>query len=76
VNDLLSENAISKSGIFDYKRVGGLVRKCRRSRGVLLSERENMAIVGIVSTQLVDHHFIQNFPAYPINEPKNLKTFR
>jgi len=40
-----------------------------------LSERENMALVGIISTQLLNHMFIENFPAYPIKEPENIKVF-
>jgi len=55
--------------------VARLVAKCRDQEGQLLSERENMALVGILSTQLVDHMFIRNFPAYPIHEPEDVKVF-
>jgi hypothetical protein len=34
-----------------------------------------MALVGIISTQLLYHQFISNFPPYPIHEPENVKTF-
>jgi asparagine synthase (glutamine-hydrolysing) len=73
VEDLLSEKSIKQKGYFDAKKVSSLVNKCRKQDGQLLSERENMALVGILSTQLVDEQFINNFPAYPIKEPKNLK---
>jgi asparagine synthase (glutamine-hydrolysing) len=73
VEQLLSARALEKSGYFDTRKVSCLVAKCRRLDGRLLSERENMALVGILSTQLVDHHFIRNFPSYPVHAPKNVK---
>jgi len=76
MEELLSESAIKKSGYFDPKKVLRLTTKCKQHQGQILSERENMALVGILSTQLLDHQFIQNFPAYPIQEPKDLKIYR
>jgi asparagine synthase (glutamine-hydrolysing) len=75
VKEMLSERAIRQAGYFDPVKVSRLVKKCRLQAGNLLSERENMALVGILSTQLVDHMFIKNFPAYPIQEPKDVKIF-
>ncbi len=63
VDELLSEEAIRKSGTFDPGKVSRLVDKCRKQQANLTSERENMAVVGILSTQLLDHQFIQNSPA-------------
>lgn len=65
VMDMLSEGAIADAGIFDGKKVGRLVAKCHKNQGQLLSERENMAVVGILSTQLLHDQFIRNFPAVP-----------
>jgi asparagine synthase (glutamine-hydrolysing) len=62
VADMLSEASIKKAGYFDPAKVERLVAKCKTNAGQLLSERENMALVGILSTQLLDHQFIQNFP--------------
>ena len=62
VADMLSETSIKKAGCFDPAKVERLAAKCRTNAGQLLSERENMALVGILSTQLLDHQFIQNFP--------------
>jgi asparagine synthase (glutamine-hydrolysing) len=75
VEELLSETAIRQTGYFDPVKVSHLAAKCRQQKGDLLSERENMALVGILSTQLVDHLFIKNFPAYPIQEPEDVKVF-
>lgn len=73
--DLLSESSIRSKGYFDVKKVLGLLDKCRRQAGELLSERENMAVVGILSTQLVDELFLQDFPPQPIIEPENVRVY-
>jgi asparagine synthase (glutamine-hydrolysing) len=58
VAELLSENAIKEKGYFDHEKVSRLVAKCSRNQGNLLSERENMAIVGILSTHLIDEMYL------------------
>jgi asparagine synthase (glutamine-hydrolysing) len=75
VNEMLSEDSIRKNGYFDIKKVSNLIEKCQRKNGSLLSERENMAIVGILSTQLLDDQFVHNFPFFPIKEPQSLKIY-
>ncbi|RLB39691.1 MAG: asparagine synthase (glutamine-hydrolyzing) [Deltaproteobacteria bacterium] len=73
--ELLSERCIKDKGYFDPVRVSRLMAKCRNQDGNLVSERENMALVGILSTQLLDELFIKNFPPYPIKEPENVRIF-
>lgn len=75
VSELLSEDALRQSGYFNPERVTKLIEKCRRQDGYLLSERENMALVGILSTQLLDHLFIRNFPSHPILDPDQIRVF-
>ena len=75
VEELLSERAIKKNGYFDHRKVSKLLTKCRRPEGSLLSERENMALVGILSTQLLDHHFLTNFPFRPVCEPDDIMVY-
>ena len=73
VDELMSERQIQEKGYFDPKKVTRLIAKCRSRQGSLLSERENMALVGILSTQLLDQQFIRDFPAYPaaaLSDPK------
>ncbi len=60
IKDLLSEDSLNNSGYFDGKKVTKLIAKSTRKNGTLLSERENMALVGIISTQLIDKMFIKN----------------
>jgi asparagine synthase (glutamine-hydrolysing) len=64
VPQMLSDTALKRAGYFDPAKVQRLTAKCRQQDGRLVSERENMALVAIVSTQLLDHHFIQNFPSF------------
>ena len=70
-----SSGGIRLTGYFNNAKVAKLSEKCRKQEGTLLSERENMALVGIISTQLLDHQFIRNFPAHPVQEPQNVKLF-
>jgi asparagine synthase (glutamine-hydrolysing) len=62
VNELLSESTLKRAGYFHPGKVGSLIAKCRKQEGRLVSERENMALVAILSTQLLDHQFVRNFP--------------
>ena len=75
IEELLSSDVLRRTGYFNPAKVAKLSEKCRKQNGALLSERENMALVGIISTQLLDHQFIRNFPAYPVQEPQNVKLF-
>ncbi len=70
VSELLSKTAIKHAGYFEPAKVQQLIGKCKSQNGNLISERENMALVAILSTQLVDRQFIQNFPDFstpPLN---------
>ena len=68
VEEMLSETQILAKGYFNADKVGRLVAKCRNRQGSLLSERENMALVAILSTQLLDQQFVRDFPAYRAEE--------
>lgn len=58
--EALSENAVAEAGVFDPHVVGKLVAKARQ--GQIVSMKDNMAVVGVLSTQLVIERFIKNFP--------------
>ncbi|MGA6826502.1 asparagine synthase (glutamine-hydrolyzing) [Nitrospira sp. NS4] len=60
VEELLAPRAISEGGVFDAGSVGKLSEKARQ--GQIISVKDNMALVGILSTQLVVDQFIKNFP--------------
>jgi asparagine synthase (glutamine-hydrolysing) len=58
--ELMSPRAISQAGIFDPERVSKLVEKARA--GEVIGVKDNMAFVGILSTQIVVDRFIKDFP--------------
>ena len=59
VREILSEKALQEAGLFNPAAVARLARKAQKS--ARLSEVDEMALVGILSTQLVHHRFIRSF---------------
>ena len=76
VRELLSEKVIAEKGYFDPKKVSALLNKCEKGQGQILSERENMALAGILSTQLLDHLFLKEFPSRQIGVPENIRVYK
>lgn len=62
VDELLSDRKITEFGYFDARKVSMLVKKARR--GAATSIKDNQAFVGILSTQLWHHRFIERFSEY------------
>ena len=60
VRELLSAQALRDAGLFNPQAVEKLVAKI--DQGQPLGETDDMAVAGILSTQLVHHRFIRNFP--------------
>ena len=58
VDALLAPDAIARAGYFEPRAVRRLVDKCRNPHGAV-STGDNMAFVGILSTQLLHSTFIQ-----------------
>jgi asparagine synthase (glutamine-hydrolysing) len=56
VTDLLSERDINQTGMFSSQSVQKLLKKI--SNGDLVTEMENMALAGIISSQLIYHQYI------------------
>ncbi len=75
VSDLLSAQAIRQSGYFNATKVTRLVEKCHKQAGFLTSERENMALVGILSTQLLDDMFVRHFCPDPAPALQDVKVY-
>jgi len=73
VREMLSPESLARTGLFNPAAVGQLVNKVRQ--GGTLGETDDMALVGILSTQLVHHQFIENFktPA-PLSESDPVKV--
>ncbi len=75
VRDLLSPEQIEKNNLFKSGAVAQFVRKIER--GMRISETDDMALVGMLSTQLICERFIHNFsmPA-PLSDADNVKVCR
>jgi asparagine synthase (glutamine-hydrolysing) len=71
VSDLLAESALKESGYFNPEAIAALVRKIQR--GGKLSEVDDMALVGVLSTQLVHQKFVKDF-RIPELRPARLKV--
>ena len=67
VEDLLGERALRESGLFDPAAVRLLLSKCRaRTRLGPLSNADNMALVGVLSTQILWDRLVRSPP--PVRE--------
>ncbi len=59
VRELLSPEVVSRYGYFDAAKVQRLYQKIERGRAI--GYKDNMALVGILSTQLWHYHFVERF---------------
>ena len=55
------DEAIKKAELFDLDKVARLLKKLQVSDSA--SEVDNMALVGILSSHLIHHQFVENFPS-------------
>ena len=63
VDEIASPRALSDAGVFNPAAAGAVLAKCRARAGTgQFSNADNMAAVGVLSTQLVHHHFIKRLP--------------
>lgn len=65
-HDLLSEYSLSQTGFFDARKVGNLIQKFKNPDAA--SEVDNMAIMGILSTQIIHQKFISDFPQFHLTK--------
>jgi asparagine synthase (glutamine-hydrolysing) len=68
VEEALSARSLDASGYFDPQAVRRLVAKCRA--GGVMGVGDNMAFVGILSTQLLDSQFVRSGPEYLREQPE------
>ncbi|HUX90597.1 MAG TPA: asparagine synthase (glutamine-hydrolyzing) [Gallionellaceae bacterium] len=63
IDEVLSEPALRDANVFEPQAVAQLLRKCRaRGTDGQLSNFDNMALVGVLSTQLLHRQFIAGRP--------------
>jgi asparagine synthase (glutamine-hydrolysing) len=61
--EMLSRGSIRRVGLFDPAGVAMLLRKCEVPERA--GERDNMALMGVLSTQLLDRLFVTDFQREP-----------
>ncbi len=61
VQDLLSETMLTRYGLVDTPSALTLVSKARRQEGRMAGEREEMALVGILTLQMLAHAYGDDF---------------
>jgi asparagine synthase (glutamine-hydrolysing) len=74
VEELLSTDALQATGVFDPDAVGRLTGKCQR--GARISEGDDMALVGILSTQLLHSLFVESDPRRTVDEATPVRILR
>lgn len=81
LREMISTEQLKKTGFFDPDSVAKLVMKMSSAKGV--TENENMALAGILSTQILSDLFVSGNNPYretamrtecPVRYDKNLKT--
>ncbi|UVK49470.1 asparagine synthase (glutamine-hydrolyzing) (plasmid) [Mesorhizobium sp. AR07] len=64
IREALSETALREANVFDPKSVARLLGKCQARTGDGdLSNADNMALVGVLSTQLLHQQFVASRPS-------------
>jgi asparagine synthase (glutamine-hydrolysing) len=73
VEELLSPSELRRAGLFKPDAVAQLLHKL--NEGKPLGETDDMALVGIISTQLLHHQFVTSFnPPPPISDNDQVKV--
>jgi asparagine synthase (glutamine-hydrolysing) len=72
VAELLSEESLREFGVVDPRAAHLLVLKARRRGGRLSGEREDMAIIGILTLQLLVQSFMRDFPRHVADSEESL----
>ncbi len=65
--ELLSRNYLKKTGYFNTVKTCNLIDKYNKTDRVIASETQNMAIIGVLTTQILHHQFVENFSRQPSN---------
>lgn len=62
VHEVTSTASVKAAGVFDPRAVEQLLHKCRSRGDSRFSNADNMAVVGVLSTQLLHRQFIESRP--------------
>lgn len=75
IQEILSARALARTGVFNPDYVSRLKAKCGRLYHAHLSFKDNMSIIGIISTQLLIDRYIDNFKMPAPVEKKDFKIW-
>jgi asparagine synthase (glutamine-hydrolysing) len=75
VADVLSASSVAEAGVFEKDAVAALLAKCRAHHGKEPSNADNMAFVGILSTQLLWDRMIRQKADVQEIQENALRTF-
>jgi asparagine synthase (glutamine-hydrolysing) len=76
VRELLSESVLGRYGLVNASAASKLVARARRQEGTMSGEREEMALVGLVTLQLLAHFFVSEFADRVAAARKRLERHR
>lgn len=65
-HEYLSEGYLKKTGYFDPQKTGRLLNRFMKDDRFVESETQNMAFIGILSTQILHEQFVDNFDAQSV----------
>ncbi len=74
ISDILSEHNLKAFGIFNPEKVNALITKIKTNQNI--SEMDQMAIAGILSTQLLQKMFIEEVIPTDIESLQNFKIIK
>jgi asparagine synthase (glutamine-hydrolysing) len=73
VEEVLGESALREAGVFEPGAVARLWAKCQaQAHAAQLSNTDNMALVGVLSTQLLHRHLLRAAPSSVPITPQTL----
>jgi asparagine synthase (glutamine-hydrolysing) len=74
---LVSSEYLKETGLFDHQKVSKLLSRFQNPTVANTNEVQNMAVVGILSAQLINYQFIDHFPwrAVPKMVPDKMVQF-
>jgi len=72
VKEYCSEESLKNSGLFDTVKIVRLINKLENSSSA--SEVDEMALIGIISTQIINKKFVESFE-YDYNETDSFNLF-
>ncbi len=58
---LLRHRGPDEFGFYQNDKIGSLIKKCRKLESHLISAKDNMSVVSVITTLLLDKIFIRDF---------------